>query len=429
MWSVNFLLVAVGRAVSAFGNQILRYALPLYLLLMTDSPALFGSIMAISFLPMIVLLPIGGIISDRLHKRNIMLATDLCTALLIVLFCILSERMDAVWLTAVTMIVLYSLDGIDRPAVKASIPVLVDANDILQANSIIDMIDSTAGVAGPVIGGLLLSSLGLMPILYTSVACFAASVLMDLFIHIPFEARPRTKGIVATGFGDLKESFSFLVREQSILWKVALVFAASNMLLTSLMLVGLPSIITQNLGFTPEDASRLYGYAQGVLAAGAVLGGLVAGVWASKLKPQSGFVLLVSCSLCVGVGGVALHGVRAPFAAYMLLVASCGILLTLHTVFQIQVVTILQMLTPNHDLGKVMSCFMCVVMCSMPLGQMLYGFALDSLGDKVFVLFYAAGVGMLAICLLTRPVFSDIALLIQARTMESSPDVAQTIET
>ena len=56
----DFTLVAIGQIVSLFGNAILRFALPLYLLRQTGSAALFGLVSACSFLPMIALSFLGG---------------------------------------------------------------------------------------------------------------------------------------------------------------------------------------------------------------------------------------------------------------------------------------------------------------------------------------------------------------------------------
>ena len=408
LFSKDFVLVAMGRMVSAFGSQILRYALPLYLLIQTGSSALFGSILAVSFIPMILLFPIGGIIADRMNKRNIMLVLDLCTGLLISLFCLLSERVAVVPLMAVTMIILYGIDGADRPAVKASVPALVDSKHIMKANSVIDTIDSTAGMAGPVTAGILFAAFGLMPILYISIGCFFASVIMDAFIRIPFEKKPSSGNLLKTGMVDLKESFHFMLKERPVLWKISLLFAASNLLLTSLILIGLPVIITQRLGFAPDTANRLYGYAQGVIAAGAILGGFLAGVFSNKLKSGLGPVLLLGCSLCVITGGAALQMLSAALPVYITLIIGCGLLLTVHTVFQIQMMTYLQLLTPENLVGKVISCFMCVVMCTMPLGQVIYGFAFEHMGRGVYLLFYSAGIIMTVISILTRRIFRDI---------------------
>ncbi|MDR1944732.1 MAG: hypothetical protein LBQ59_01225 [Candidatus Peribacteria bacterium] len=94
---------------------------------------------------------------------------------------------------------------------------------------------------------------------------------MEMFINIPFEKKQRKENIFVTGFNDLKESFSFMFKKQPILWKVSLVYASVNLFLTSLILIGLPVLVTQHLGFAPDIANRLYGYAQGVIAAGAIL--------------------------------------------------------------------------------------------------------------------------------------------------------------
>ena len=406
--SKDFILVAIGRIISAFGNQILRYALPLYLLIQTGSSALFGSILAASYFPMILLFPIGGIIADRLNKRNIMLFMDLCTAILISLFCLFSGKVDVIPLLAITMIILYALDGADRPAVKASIPALIDERHIMKANSLIDMVDSTASMAGPVTGGLLFAAFGLMPILYISIGCFFGSVIMDAFINIPFEKRAITGNILATGIHDLQESFRFMLKDQPALWKISIVFGASNLFLTSLILIGLPVIITQRLGFALDTANRLYGYAQGVFAAGAILGGLLAGIFADKLKSQAGPILLISCSLCILISGTALQILNAPLAIYFILIISCGLLLTVHTVFQLQMMTFLQILTPKALVGKVISCFMCVVMCTMPLGQVIYGFVFEHIGQRLHFPFYTAGIIMLGISFITRGVFYGI---------------------
>ena len=82
----DFTLVVIGQIISLFGNAILRFALPLYLLRETGSSALFGMVTACSFAPMVVLSMIGGVLADRVNKRNIMVGLDFCTAVLILIF-------------------------------------------------------------------------------------------------------------------------------------------------------------------------------------------------------------------------------------------------------------------------------------------------------------------------------------------------------
>uniref|UniRef100_UPI003260F8BD MFS transporter n=1 Tax=Clostridium sp. NkU-1 TaxID=1095009 RepID=UPI003260F8BD len=203
--------MAIGQIISLFGNQILRYALPLYLLNQTGSSVLFGTILACSFIPMIILFPIGGIIADRVNKRNIMVILDFATAMLIFLFCLLVGKIDVIPLMTITMIILYGIQGAYQPAVKASVPVLVDGENIMQANSIVDLISSLAGMVGPVIGGILFSIVGLAPILYVSIGCFFVAAVMEIFIHIPFEKKAGKRKYNHYRLQRLKRKFWFYV--------------------------------------------------------------------------------------------------------------------------------------------------------------------------------------------------------------------------
>ncbi|MDR3264237.1 MAG: MFS transporter [Clostridiales bacterium] len=422
IFSKDFILVMTGQIISIFGNQIVRYALPLYLLNLTGSSVLFGTILAVSFIPMLLLFPIGGIIADRVNKRNIMVILDFGTAILIFLFYLLAGQMDIVVLMAITMIVLYGIQGAYQPAVQASVPVLVDAEHIMRGNSAVNLINSLGSMAGPVIGGILFSVFGLTPILYVSIACFFCSAVLEIFIRIPFKKSPSKGNIFVTGFADLKASFAFMLKTQPVLWKVSLVYASVNLLLTSLILIGLPVLITQRLGFDTDTANRLYGYAQGVIAAGAVLGGLLAGVLSRKLKAKTNPLILIGCALSVALGGAALQLPMAAIGVYIVLSVGAGLLTALSTVFQIQIISYIGILTPKDLIGKVISCVICVCMCTNPLGQFIYGFVFENIGGGAYLAFYAAASIVIAIAVPTRRIFYGIDRLIAERTKKPELD-------
>lgn len=414
--SKDFVLVALGQIISIFGNQILRYALPLYLLNQTGSSVLFGTILAVSFIPMLLLFPVGGIIADRVNKRNIMVILDFSTALLTLVFYLLAETIDILPLITITMIILSGIQGSYQPAVNASIPVLVEPEYIMKANSVINLINSAASMAGPVIGGILFSIVGLTPILYVSIGCFFVSAIMEIFIRIPFEKRQAKTNIFTTGISDLMESFSFLFRKQPVLWKVSLIFASMGLLLTALVIIAVPVIITQHLGFKPDTANRLYGYAQGTIAVGAILGGILSGVLSKKLKFKVSPLLLIGCALSVLTGGIALHMKGEPMAIYIILAVGSGLYVALSTLLQIQIMTFMQIITPKDLIGKVISCFMCVCMCSIPLGQFIYGFVFENIGNYLYLPYYIAAFIMILISIFTRRIFLRVDLLLANET-------------
>ena len=132
----DFLLVVIGQIISLFGNAILRFALPLYLLRQTGSPALFGVVTACSFAPMVVLSMAGGVLADRVNKRNIMVGLDFSTAAIILLFYAALGRLPTVPLFIAVLMLLYGISGTYQPAVQASVPLLVQKEKLIAGNAV-----------------------------------------------------------------------------------------------------------------------------------------------------------------------------------------------------------------------------------------------------------------------------------------------------
>ena len=63
-------MVVIGQIISLFGNAVMRFALPIHLLNVTGSAAVLGVVSGCAFIPLAVMSPIGGIIADRVNKRE-----------------------------------------------------------------------------------------------------------------------------------------------------------------------------------------------------------------------------------------------------------------------------------------------------------------------------------------------------------------------
>ena len=408
IYSKDFILIAIGQLISIFGNQIVRYALPLYILNETGSSTLFGTVLALSFVPMLLLLPIGGIIVDRVNKKNVMVVLDFLTSVLILFFILLQGKYDVTVLVSSTMMILFGIQGVYGPAVKASIPLIVNQDHILKANSIIDLVDSSASMLGPVVGGLLFSTIGLKPILYISIIAFLLSAIMEFFIYIPLNKIEANGNIIQTGFNDLKESFIFIFREETMLWKLSMIYAFNNILLNALILVGLPVLITQYLGFNINVANRLYGYSQGVLAFGAIMGGVLMGSLSHKIKPTFIPVFLTGSGLSAILIGFALQYLKNAIPIYIIILIGSGLLMILSTLFQIQIMSYLQVLTPKRLIGKVISGVMYISMGTIPIGQFIYGVIFDKIENNIYIPFYVAGLLIIGISITTKSVFNKL---------------------
>lgn len=413
MLEKNFVLIVIGQIISLFGNAILRFALPLYLLSETNSAMLFGLVSACSFVPMILLYPIGGMIADRVNKRNIMVILDFLTAGITLIFTILLGKLDLTMLILVMLILLYGIQGAYQPAVQASVPLLMKNDNLVKGNAAINLVSSLASLIGPVAGGAIYGFFGLYPILYISILCFAFSAIMELFIKIPYEKRSHANNILKTAGTDLKESMNFIKNERPVIWKLSLIIASVNLFFSSLITISLPVIITQMLGFSEKTGNQLYGYAGGTLAAGSLFGGLLAGILSKKQKAHYQYLLLIISSSVLLPIAAALFFPLPAMAVYFIIIICCFIMVTISSLFSIQMLSYLQMLTPEHMLGKVISCAMCICMCAQPVGQAFYGVLIENLKDSIPLPFIAAFAITTLIALGSRNLFKEIDELIK----------------
>ncbi|MDD6232592.1 MAG: MFS transporter [Frisingicoccus sp.] len=409
MRNQNFVMVVIGQIISLFGNAILRFALPLYLLSETGSAALFGIVSACAFIPMIVLAPVGGIFADRVNKRNIMVVLDFSTAALVLCILLLLGKMDIVALIFTALFLLYGIQGAYQPAVQASIPALLSREHIMQGNAVINLVSSFSGLIGPVIGGTLFGFFGIRPILYVSLLCFLLSAVMEIFIRIPFEKKEGQGNIFLIGLKDLKESFIYMKDEQPLIMQFSLAVAAINMILSALMIIGMPVIVTQLLDFDSETANRLYGYAEGIMAAGSLCGGMGAGVLAGKMKAEKGYLLLFYDALTLIPIGLALMLSVPSIISYGILMVSCFVMMSLATLFSIQIMSYLQMIVSSDLIGKVISCAMCIGMCATPVGQAIYGGLFEILKGKVFGVFFIVTVLIVLLAFAMKKPFAGLA--------------------
>ena len=401
----DFLLVVIGQIISLFGNAILRFALPLYLLRQTGSPALFGVVTACSFAPMVVLSMAGGVLADRVNKRNIMVGLDFSTAAIILLFYAALGRLPTVPLFIAVLMLLYGISGTYQPAVQASVPLLVQKEKLIAGNAVINQVNTLSGLLGPVAGGVLFTLWGIGPILLLSAACFAFSAVMEIFIRIPHERRPSEAGVFQVVRRDLQECVRFVRSEKPVFVSVVVLVAMFNLVLSAVMIVGTPILITQELGMS----DTLYGLTQGALALGGLCGGALAAACGDKLRVQKAHLLLLACSAAVAVMGLSLWLHLPSLVSYAAITLMSFAAMGASTLFMVQIYTLVQVQTPPQLVGKVMAALISIAMCGQPVGQALYGLLFGLFAPYPYLVLLGAAGAALCISLCSRRVFGRLA--------------------
>jgi len=398
----DFTMVVIGQIISLFGNAILRFALPLYLLRETDSSSLFGAVTACSFIPMVLFSLFGGVIADRKNKRNIMVTLDFTTAAVILAFSFALGKVLLVPLMIAVLMILYGISGIYQPTVQASIPLIVEKQVLMQGNAMINMVSTLAYLLGPIIGGVLFGAFGIMPILFISVGCFVFSAVMEIFIHIPFEKNTDGKSILSAVGSDLSDSFQFIKNEKPIFLSVLGILALFNLILSAMMIVGIPVIVVQILGMS----DTALGITQGAMGLGGLAGGMIAGAAAEKIRPKNGYMILIICSLAAFFMGVSVFEAIPETIGYVIITAVSFGAMCASTIFSVSMMTAVQQQTPPHLLGKIMAVIIAVSSCSQPLGQAVYGVLFDVFSNKPYWVMTGAAILAMAVSLYSKKVFA-----------------------
>ena len=388
----TFVLIVLGQIVSLFGNAALRFALPLYLLRQTGSAALYGGITALAMLPALAGMLTGGALADRCRKARLMALLDLVTAGIAAAAAAGLPHLPLLPLVLTVLGILYAIQGLYQPVVRACLPLLLNGTQLLRGNAVIQLVDTVDELLGPLLGAVLLEHLGIRGLLVLCGCCFALSAGMELCLRIPQDVPYDTKLSVRSLWADLRESAQFLTGQAAVL-RLAAAMAAVNLLEVPALTVGVPVLVVQTL--QKSDASL--GLVQAVLSAGGILGGVPrslpamvkAGTVFVRRPIRSGTPLLLALSGVCAALGLALRVSVLQFGSILVLGA---VFMAVAALFNVWFFAQLQVLVPQAQLGKTTACCTVLACLTQPIGQAAYGIAFQHWAAHPADVLLAAGV-------------------------------------
>ncbi|HEY3480932.1 MAG TPA: MFS transporter [Streptomyces sp.] len=259
-----------GYLTSKLGTAMAPVATAFAVLHTGAGPGGLGWVMAARIVPVVLLLLLGGVFADRLGGRRVMIASDLlrCGAQAAFGLLVLSGHA-----TVAAMIVTAVLSGIGEgvfsPSLQALIPRLIPEDRRTDANALLSVAVSGAGVAGPAAGGLIAAvfggAVGPASVLFADAGSYAVSVVVLLRLaHVP---QPEAGG-QSTIIRDLRDGWDEF-RSRTWLWLTTVQFALFNALVWAPYLVLGPVVAAHRLG-----GAGAWGLVLAANSAGAIVGGL-----------------------------------------------------------------------------------------------------------------------------------------------------------
>ncbi len=401
----DFLLLFTGGLISRMGNAIHLVALTWFVLELTGSGSTAGIIMLLSTLPGVLLGPFAGLLADRVSRKLLIIGMDFIRGILVIYlsWVIMIGTVGFSHLVVVT--VLLSICGsFFNPAVTATLPNLVRDKNLHRANSMEHFSMNFTHVLGAAVGGLLIAALGIGAVFLINGISFILSAMSEFFIDIPPLKKAEAGKDENTFLADLKFGIKYLYQEKTIfsLFSVAVLL---NFICAGTMMVGLPYLFKEVLMVN----SKLYGFAQAIFPAGALIGALVTNFLPEIKKFYRTFVIMCSIQgiLFIFIGIPLFPSILAAYPGiniYLILLIFLLIAGIANAVINIPISVLLQRLIPDNLRGRVFGLLSSLSQGLVPLSMALVGFLLDY--SPPYYLFIGTGVSTLVLVIIMTKISS-----------------------
>ena len=371
----NFTLVLIGQIISLFGSAIQRFSLSLYLLELTGSPAIYGNILALSILPYIFCAPIAGELADQVSKKKIMIYLDFaCFGVLLVYGVYLQNDGSSPIIAGAVMIALSVAAALYAPAVTASLPQIMRAEQLKFANSCVSQVGAWANILGPVVAGILYGFFGITTIVFLNAISFCLSAIMECFLQIPFERTEKRQRLsLNIAYQEMGKTANLIRKEYQVVFFIILSYGLYNVCIVPINTIILPYVM--NLLF--RVPSEVYGTVEGMIVIGSLASGLLLAVKPTWFPFHSAYLWNYPMSFAlIGMVVSVLFFAESEMGVLLFTISGMIIMFCLG-VGNIVTLTYMQEKIPNQMLGKVSALSTAVATATVPIGQVLLGNLLE----------------------------------------------------
>jgi MFS family permease len=336
----DFRLLWAGSLISGLGSWLLVIAVPAHVFLATGSLRATGLTLAAEYLPPLVLGPAAGVVADRWDRRRLMIAANLFRGGAVAVM-LLGLAPGRYWVLYAALVAESGGGVVYAPAERARTPSIVGTGPVLTgANSLNALANGAVGLIGGPLGGILLTSLGIMSLICADAVSYVASAVINLMTSRS-AGRAATTGHVRR---DLAEGMRALRCQPAAraLLPVSVLFLAANASLTAVLI---PFGVDRLGGSVPT------GYLMSCLGIGLLLGAPALRVLMDRTEPR----MLLAVTLTAWAGSVFVMFTSSALTVALPAAAAIGMSGTMSLVIT---QTVLQRLIPDTLLGRVSAVFL-----------------------------------------------------------------------
>ena len=403
----DFCLLMCGKLVSLVGSQMQAFALSLYILETTGSPLQFSMVFATQFIPMIVIQPVAGVLVDRFDRKKIIVGLDFLSGICVGIFAFIFKTKEAFTLgpACILVAILAAISAVFQPAVISSVPVIVNREKLIPANTINAFIMSAGAVIAPAIAGTIFEKYGLFFVLLLNSISFILSAISEMFIRIPMVEKHNSK----FSFHEFKEDFMgglrFVLSSRTMIGIIGIAFAL-NLVIDAVADTAPTTMLEQILNASKEQQGYLKTIAFISMLVAPVVCGLLAKKMSMKKVLYTSVVVIgfftAAFSVVVFLNSIFTFNFMVPYMAILIILF---FLKMLETLGSISLSTACQQEAPREMLGRVGTLMSTSMTASAPIGVIVFGVIYEY--TPLYVGIAIAAIALLAATAFLRPLLVD----------------------
>ena len=339
----NYRLLFFGTSLSHVGDFMQAMAQSWLVWTMTNSPFLLGLVGFAQAVPRLLLSALGGAVVDRVDRRKLMLWTQgLAMAQAFCFWALVYFDKIQFWHVLLLVLFIGTVNTLNQTARHSLINSLVPRDDLMNAIALNSSMANIAKVVGPSLGGVLIGIIGVAGCLFVNAISFLAIIVTLIMMEIPVAVVKARRKV--TFWGDVMEGYNFLRGERRLYGIIILTYAIA--------LVGSP--YSRFLPVFATDVLHAGPSTFGILLAAPGIGAVIAGLAIAslaRLRRRLHFVVMSVFAFSFSLILFSLsNSLLFSFVCLLFVGAS-------HISIRAVANGVIQMETPAHLLGRVLSLF------------------------------------------------------------------------
>ena len=363
----NYRMWAIGALSSNVGTWMQRTAQDWVILtqLAPGNATAVGISMGLQFGPHILLLPVTGLVADRVDRRKLLISTQVIMGLLSLGlgFLVISGHIQ-LWQLYLFAFITGCVTAFDMPARQTFVGDLVDDAHLSNAVGLNSSSMNGARMIGPALSGILIAWIGVGWVFVINAATFLPVIATLMMLRLD---QMRVREHAGRVRGDFVAGFRYVWNRPELLTILVMLFFVGAFAMNFTIFIVSMAVKAFHV------SSEKFGILTSIMALGSVMGSLLS---ARAERPRMGFLALSGLALAFTWGFAALMPDYWMFGLALFLVGGAA------QAYNTTGSSAMQLWTEVPMRGRVMAIYLAVFLGSQPIGAPLLGQVIDRFGPR-----------------------------------------------